>query len=325
MRINGKKLMAGAGIITAGLAAVGAMSHAVTRELVSIAIDRECPRDITSAARTRFTGVAENRAFLQAAETAGKWLEKRVTETVELTAEDGTRLVGHWDLCAHPKRLVVAMHGWRASWAYSFGMIAEFFQRSGCAVLYAEQRGQGQSGGEHMGLGALERYDCRDWANWIAGCVPELPIYLAGISMGAATVLMASDLSLPARVRGIIADCGFTSPDAIGRHVVEKNLHLSYRFRGGAADALCKKKNQVGIRSCSAPGALRSSQIPVLLIHGADDSFVPVSMSYENYQACAGPKELLIIPGADHAMSYYVDRPRYESALLRFWERFDRR
>ena len=67
-----------------------------------------------------------------------------------------------------------------------------------------------------------------------------------------------------------------------------------------------------------------NSRIPVLLIHGADDSFVPVSMTYENYMACGGPKELLIIPGADHAMSYYLDRPRYEATVLRFWERFDR-
>jgi len=321
---NGKKLLAGAGLLSAGLAAMAAVSHGVTRELVSIAVDRECPRDITAGARKRFTGSAENLAFLQAAEAAAIRLENRRPETAVLTAEDGTRLVGHWLPCPAPKRLIVAMHGWRSSWSFSFGMIADFFYDSGCSVLYAEQRGQGLSGGDHMGLGALERYDCRDWANWLAVRFPELPIYLAGISMGASTVLMASDLDLPHRVKGIIADCGFTSPEAIGRHVVEKNLHLSYRLRAGAADSLCRRKNQVGIRGCSAPDALRNSRIPVLLIHGADDSFVPVSMTYENYRACSGPKELLIIPEADHAMSYYLDRPRYEDMLRRFWNRHDR-
>ena len=42
-------------------------------------------------------------------------------------------------------------------------------------------------------------------------------------------------------------------------------------------------------------------------------------MTYENYQACIGEKELLIIPGADHAMSYYTDTPRYENTVKNFW------
>jgi fermentation-respiration switch protein FrsA (DUF1100 family) len=134
---------------------------------------------------------------------------------------------------------------------------------------------------------------------------------------------MAAGLDLPPRVHGIIADCGFTSPNEIGRHVVENNLHLSYRLRAGTADALCKKKNRAGIRNCCTKDALRQSRIPVLFIHGTDDRFVPISMTYENYKACAGPKELLVIPGADHSMSYYTDRQRFEAALKAFWNRYD--
>lgn len=51
--------------------------------------------------------------------------------------------------------------------------------------------------------------------------------------------------------------------------------------------------------------AMKENRIPVLFIHGDDDTFVPVTMTYENYKACTAPKELLIVPGADHAMSYY--------------------
>ena len=89
-------------------------------------------------------------------------------------------------------------------------------------------------------------------------------------------------------------------------------------MRARAADRLCRRKNNEGIRSCSTVDALRSTHIPVLLIHGTDDSFVPVSMTYENYKACAGPKELLVVPGADHGMSYFVDRRRYEETLKAF-------
>ena len=68
--------------------------------------------------------------------------------------------------------------------------------------------------------------------------------------------------------------------------------------------------------------ALRENTIPVLLIHGTDDRFVPVEMTYENYQACTAPKRLLIVPGADHAMSYYTEPRRYEAALRDFWTEF---
>lgn len=203
-------------------------------------------------------------------------------------------------------------------------MISGFLYDDGCSVLYAEQRGQGNSGGEYMGLGALERFDCLDWINWVNDRETNgLPVYLAGISMGATTVLMATGLELPSNVHGIIADCGFTSPYEISKHIVENNLHLSFGLRGEVADALCRKKIQVGTKECSAVDALRENRIPVLFIHGADDRFVPVDMTFENFKACAGPKELLVIPGADHAMSYYADRQRYEAAVRTFWEQYD--
>ena len=58
-------------------------------------------------------------------------------------------------------------------------------------------------------------------------------------------------------------------------------------------------------------------------IHGADDNFVPVRMTYENYAACTSEKHLLIIPGADHAMSYCVEQDRYEKAVKDFWKTYD--
>ena len=46
-------------------------------------------------------------------------------------------------------------------------------------------------------------------------------------------------------------------------------------------------------------------------------------MSYENYKACSGPNRLLIVPGADHGMSYFVEKDRYEEEIKRFWRDFD--
>ena len=65
--------------------------------------------------------------------------------------------------------------------------------------------------------------------------------------------------------------------------------------------------------------------VPVLFIHGTDDKFVPVEMTYENYKACKGQKHLLVIPGANHGMSYRVDKAAYENAVLNFWHLYDKK
>ena len=92
-----------------------------------------------------------------------------------------------------------------------------------------------------------------------------------------------------------------------------------------AADDLCKKKIHVGAKDYSTLEAMAQCKVPVLFAHGTDDSFVPVEMTYENYKACAAPKRLLIVPGAEHAMSYLLDKEGYETQVKDFWETYDKR
>ena len=174
-----------------------------------------------------------------------------------------------------------------------------------------------------MGFGLMERHDCAKWVSWAKEEGFDCPIYLAGISMGAATVLMAANLGIEETVNGIIADCAYTSPHAIWKHVVENNLRLSYGLFGKIADDMCRKKIQVGSKDFSTVDAMLENTIPTLFIHGSDDHFVPVEMTYENYKACASEKKLLIVPGADHALSYLVDKEGYESSVLGFWRDYD--
>lgn len=90
-----------------------------------------------------------------------------------------------------------------------------------------------------------------------------------------------------------------------------------------AAARLYERKTQSDVAYESTVDALRHCRVPVMLVHGADDHFVPLEMTYENYTACASPKKLFIVPGADHGMSYFVDREGYEAAGLDFWRQYD--
>ena len=325
MRKNAKKWLVGSGIAAAGAAVLGAVRRGISKHLVRLAMDRDGPKEMEESF-DKVSGSLEYEEVNELTRAARERLEQASTETVEIESHDGIRLVGHWYPCGEPKRIIVAMHGWRSSWSRDFGLIAGFWYENGCSVLYAEQRGQGESGGDYIGFGMLERYDCVEWVKWVNEHNSEnLPVYLAGISMGATTVLMAGGMELPENVHGIMADCGFTSAHDIWKHVAEKNLHLHYGLYAAAADDLCKKKIHVGAKDYSTLEAMAQCKVPVLFAHGTDDSFVPVEMTYENYKACAAPKRLLIVPGAEHAMSYLLDKEGYETQVKDFWETYDKR
>lgn len=310
--------------VTAGACSAVAVSVAdftISKTLMDIALDRNSPK-ILELLRNKISRSARTNTFLNEMERTELSLLEKENETVTITAQDGIELTGHWIPAENPKRIIIAMHGWRARWSRDFGMIADFWAKQGCSVLYAEQRGQNDSQDEHMGFGLTERGDCLEWARWAETI--GLPVYLAGISMGGATVLMAADLPLPECVRGIMADCAFTSPNRIWQHVVHDNLHLPYGLRKYVADIICRKKIGIGADEISTVGSLEHAKVPVLFLHGTDDNFVPVDMAYENYKACASPKRIFVVPGADHGMSYFLDREGYENAMMSFWRDFDR-
>jgi len=323
MKRTTKNLLIGSGIAIAGLAAIGVLHRASAKALMKVALDREEPKGMEKE-KNRIAGSSEYSEMISNALNAAGALESRNLETVEIISHDGIRLVGHWYCPENPKRAIVAMHGWRSSWTNDFGPIADFWFESDCCVLFAEQRGQGESEGDYMGFGLLERYDCLEWIKWTNERTDSsIPIYLGGVSMGASTVLMTTGFDLPESVHGVIADCGFTTPQAIWKHVVEDNLHIPYGLYSSAAREMCRKKIQVESDSYSCTEALKNCKVPVMFIHGTDDHFVPVEMTYENYKACSAPKRLFIVPGAEHGMSYLIDKEGYENAVIKFWQEFD--
>lgn len=304
-----------AGVSAATIGSLFVLTDLFMRE----AIDRKEPK-VMARAKSRIAGSPKQKEAIERNLAYMEVLMKQPMETVEIQSSDGLKLVGHWYPCPNAKRVLVAMHGWRSTWASDFAAIADFWHTSGCSVLFAEQRGQGASEGEGISFGAKERLDCAEWARWASRKTENaLPVYLAGISMGATTVLMAADTDLPETVRGIVADCGFTSPKAIWRHVAEKNLHLPYAVVERYVERLFRRRFHCGPDEFNTVESLRHCKVPVLFIHGTADTFVPVRMTYENAEACASPTTLFIVPDADHGVSYLVDREGYEKTALAFW------
>ena len=291
------------------------------RLLIVVALNRHLPKIFTKrASLSKITGSDDFANTL--AQKAHKLTESN-TETVTIQGYDGTKLVGHILSAKSPKRVIIAVHGWRGTWARDFGIVSDFWMESDNTVIYVEQRGQNASEGEYITFGLCERYDVLEWVKWAAERYENLPIYLCGVSMGASTVLMSSELAISDSLHGIIADSGFTSPTEIWSHVVKHNLHLPYNLYKRLASKLCKEKTGYSSDACSTVKALENCRTPVLFIHGTDDSFVPVEMTYLNYRACPSPKRLFVVPGANHGMSYYIDPVGYQREMQSFFLQYD--
>ena len=214
---------------------------------------------------------------------------------------------------------VLLFHGYRSASRRDFSCAVRAYYEMGLNVLLVQQRSHGKSEGKLITFGVKERRDVATWIDYILQRGGrEQRLLLGGMSMGASTVLMAAGLALPEQVKGVIADCGYTSPVAILNAVAHKAFHFSALPFIPAMELYCRLFGGFGICGVSAVKALQKTKLPVLLIHGTADGFVPYRMSEENYAAIAGEKQLVSVEGADHGLSYLVDTNAVEGAIQAF-------
>ncbi len=244
-------------------------------------------------------------------------------EEIHLESDDGLMLHATWfpGCGADAHKVVICFHGYTSKGMSDYIGLSDYYLRHGYGMLLVDERAHGESEGKYIGFGCLDRYDALKWMRWVIEWEGEdVQILLHGTSMGASTVLMASGLTLPKQVKGIVSDCAFTSPKYVFTHVLHSMYHLPAFPMIPISDAVNKKKAGYGLDECNAAREVRKAKVPILFIHGDADTFVPCRMCDEIYENCASPKKKLIIKGAAHAESYYKDTAAYEQALDEFTE-----
>ncbi len=251
-------------------------------------------------------------------------LKDTPTELVEIRSHDRYVLRAHWYPVEGATRTVIAAHGWHSRWNLDFSGIGPYLHEHGCNLLFIEQRSHGESGGDLISYGIRERYDILSWLDWVEAYHPGLPVYLCGVSMGAATVLMTAGLPIAGRVAGIIADCGYSDPQEIIKITLKQPLGGLSGPTLAAVNLNCKRRENFTFKDYSPVEAMaRNTEVPCLFIHGTEDKLVPWRMAMENFYACQAPKDILIVNGAGHAMSFVVEPDAYKQKLLDFFATYD--
>ena len=207
------------------------------------------------------------------------------------------------------QRTALLIHGWRDQ-AIKFFYLARVYEREfGYNVVMPDVYGHGQSDGDVVRMGWLDRLDMLRWLE----AFKTDTMVVHGVSMGGAMAMMVAGEPIPDGIKDIrfVNDCGYTSvwDEFAGEMKVRFGLPefpLMY-----TSSLLCKLRYGWSFGEASALEQVSKSTHPMLFIHGDQDTFVPTEMVYRLYEAKPAPKELWITKDTGHAQSYKNYREEY--------------
>jgi len=252
------------------------------------------------------------------------WLRGRHPERVHLVSDDGLDLQAYWlPSKAESGRTAILAHGYSGEAAQMAVFARYYAEVLGWNVLMPDARGHGRSGGGYIGFGWHERKDYVRWIDWAAGRIGSgAEIVLHGVSMGGATVCMTSGEELPPQVKAIVADCPYTS----AKDELVYQLKRMYKLPAfpflPLTSLVTKLRAGYFFGEASALEQLKKAKVPMLFIHGEADTFVPTWMGMKLYEACPQPKQLLLVPDAEHGVARQKSPEHYDAAVTAFLDRW---
>lgn len=248
-------------------------------------------------------------------------LNDRPFESVRVISNDGLNLSGRYYHVKDDAPLDICFHGYRSHPIIDFSGGSELSFMMEHNLLLVDQRAHGKSEGRTISFGILERLDLLCWVDYAAKRFgPDVKIFLYGVSMGGATVLMAADQEFPDNVKGIIADCPYTVPMDIILHVGKQTSLPQWLIKMFVILA-AKIFGGFDILETDAVQTLKNAKVPVLIIHGESDQYVPCKMSEAAASANPDMVQRITFPGAAHGISYLTDTPTYHRLVRNFVQR----
>lgn len=240
-------------------------------------------------------------------------------ENIYIKSHDGLSLRARLYMHSDDAPFAIQCHGYHSSPMIDFCGGGPLAMRLGFNVIMIDQRAHGESEGNTISFGANESADVVGWVNYVREHYgADREVMLQGVSMGAATVLLASCRDdLPDNVVCTLADCPFSSAKKIVTKVM-KDMKISARIIYPLAHLGARIFGGFDPDTADAERVIKNLKVPLVLIHGEADDFVPCDMSRELQKASGGKITLHTVPGAAHGVSYLVDMPAYEAIVIDF-------
>ncbi|MGM8213118.1 alpha/beta hydrolase [Virgibacillus sp. W0430] len=252
------------------------------------------------------------------------WVRGQSFEQWEMTSYDGLKLQGYFLEAKKPTdKTVVFTHGYLGRGS-DMGLYGQYYyEQLGYNIFFTDMRGHGKSEGDYIGFGWHDRLDVIDWLDILMNKRGnEMQFVLHGLSMGAATVLMASGEELPKNVKAIVADSPYTSVYDMFAYQMKRMYHLPAIPILPTTSIVTKMKAGYSLTQASALDQVKKAKAPILYIHGNADTFVPTNMTQLLYENTKSEKESITIDGAGHGEGFVLDKEKYVRALEQFLKKY---
>lgn len=255
-------------------------------------------------------------------EKTSSWLNSISKKEINIQSNDKLQLfASEFKLSNESNKWIILVHGYTSEQSSIYD-IARYYSDKGYNVLTPDLRAHGLSEGKYVGMGWLDRNDLLLWIDYLLKNYRNSEIILHGVSMGAATVMMASGENLPTNVKLIVEDCGYTSVWDIFSFKLKLRFNLSTFPVLNAASFITNVRAGYNYKEASSIDQIKKSVTPILFIHGNADEFVPVNMAYKLYDNANINKELIIVDGAGHAESRLADEELYYGSIFSFIDKY---
>ncbi|MGE7912587.1 alpha/beta hydrolase [Lysinibacillus xylanilyticus] len=215
----------------------------------------------------------------------------------------------------------IVFHGYSSDGS-QMSKYAKHFYDTGYNVLVPDARAHGKSEGNYIGMGWHDRLDVVSWINNVISSDKNAEIVLYGVSMGGATVMMASGEDLPNNVKAIIEDCGYSSVWNEFSYQLQAIFNLPEFPIMNFSSVVTKLRADYTLGEADSVKQVAKSKTPMLFIHGSNDTFVPFEMLDEVYEAANISKEKFIVEGAGHGGAESVAGDAYWKTINNFLEKY---
>ncbi len=191
------------------------------------------------------------------------------------------------------------------------------FYEMGYHLIIFDQRYFGASTGKYCTLGMYEQ---KDVAALVAYARQQFGgnafIGLHGESMGAASALLSLRWETPAFV---VADCPFAKSKNLLRRLGMRYVWYIIYPALPIGRLIGRLRCGYDFMKVNPVEAVKETDVPICLIHGEEDTYIPPTHSKVMYSFCKNPlSELHLVPGAEHAMSICEDYEGYARILREF-------
>ena len=239
-------------------------------------------------------------------------LSKLPHKEISITSFDNKKLVGEY-FDNGSSKLIICFHGLNALPLMAFSIIGQEAIKRGYNVLIVHERAHHKSEGKFVSYGVHESKDVISWTNYMKETYNVDSITLCGVSLGAASVGLASP---KLKVNSVILDSCYSSYEELFAHLLKNNKFIIH-FILSAVNIFARILVGFKKKECLIYKALENNSNPTLFVMGKKDTVSPLEQMMKNYNHCKAKKDIIAVE-ATHTLAVMVDKEKVLNGIFKF-------